>query len=69
MNLQNLVVYIIVFLCMAYAGKHIYHFFTGLKKGSKSCECGCSGCKLAQSKGCGIKKSQKKRRKYCHLKK
>ncbi|MCI5744412.1 MAG: hypothetical protein MR321_12375 [Bacteroides sp.] len=45
---------------MAYAGKHIYHFFIGLKKGSKSCECGCSGCKLAQSKGCGIKKVAKK---------
>lgn len=47
--MQNIIVYIIVFLCVAYAGKHILGFFKK-KSASKGngCGCGCSGCQLSQ---------------------
>lgn len=47
--MQNIIVYIIVFLCVIYAGKHITGFFNKKNKGKgNGCGCGCSGCQLSQ---------------------
>lgn len=47
--MQTIIVYIIVSLCVIYAGKHILSFFHKKNRSkSKGCGCGCSGCSLAQ---------------------
>ena len=44
---QEIIVYIIVVACFAYAVKHFLSFFKKRKEGKPGCGCGCgcSGCK------------------------
>ena len=44
MNLQDILVYIIVLLCVVYAGQHFLKFFKKKKTGENGCGCGCAGC-------------------------
>lgn len=44
--MQDIIVYIIVFLCVVYVGKHLLDFFRSKKKGC-GCSCGCSDCPLS----------------------
>lgn len=46
MDIQDIIVYIIVFLCIAYAGKHFLSFFRSKGK-SSGCNCGCSNCTMS----------------------
>ncbi|WP_300729961.1 FeoB-associated Cys-rich membrane protein [uncultured Bacteroides sp.] len=59
MNIQEIIVFVIVFLCMAYAGKLIYKF---IKKKDKSdgCSGGCANCPLADKLNCSSNKKLKK---------
>jgi hypothetical protein len=56
MDIQDIMVYLIVFLCIVYAGKNIFRSF-GKKSSSHSCCCsGCPGCphgKKTQCPECG----------------
>ncbi len=47
MDIQTILVYIIVLLCVVYAGRHFLKFFKKKKPGQQSdcgCGCGCAGC-------------------------
>ena len=54
MNLQDILVYIIVLLCVVYAGRHFLKFFKKTKPGENGCGCGCAGCA-----GCPKEKGKK----------
>lgn len=43
MDIQTILVYIIVLLCVVYAGRHFLKFFKK-KPGQNACGCGCAGC-------------------------
>lgn len=60
MSVQDILVYIIMFLCVVYTGKHFLKFFK--KKNSKvtHCNSGCSGCSLAHKTYCHDREKTKK---------
>lgn len=60
MNSQDLIVYLIMFLCILYAGKHFLKFFNRKGSSATDCGCGCSGCKMAgKTGGCSGLKAKK----------
>ncbi|HJE47417.1 FeoB-associated Cys-rich membrane protein [Phocaeicola coprophilus] len=60
MNLQDLIVYLILFLCIWYAGKHFLKFFRRKSSSTTGCGCGCSGCSMASKQNtCSEKKTKK----------
>ena len=51
MDIQNILVYIIVALCVVYAGRHFLKFFKKKKPGQHpDCGCGCAGCRKGKQK-------------------
>lgn len=58
MNIQDTIVYIIVFLCIIYAGKHFFRFFK--KRKNINCNSGCSNCGFNKQQTCNLKEKTKK---------
>lgn len=60
MNVQDVIIYVIMFLCVLYTGKHFLKFFRREKAVSSGCNCGCSGCPIAKKQYCrGYENSKK----------
>lgn len=60
MSGQDIIVYIIVFLCVMYTGRHFFKFFRKKKSGVNACSCGCSGCAMAKKQSCKDNENAKK---------
>lgn len=52
MNVQDVIVYVIMFLCVVYTGKHFLKSFRRRKAASSGCGCGGSGCPVAKKQCC-----------------
>lgn len=52
MDTQTILVYIIMLLCVIYAGRHFLKFFKKKKPGQTDCGCGCgcAGCQKGKHK-------------------
>lgn len=60
MSVQDIIVYIIVLLCVMYAGKHFFKFFKKKRTEVNGCSCGCSGCAMSKKQSCGSYEKAKK---------
>lgn len=69
MNLQDIIVIAIVFICVLYVGRHIMNYFRAAQKGENPCAGCASGCDLKrlmdEKKRDRAKNNRKKKKKCC----
>lgn len=63
MNFQEIIVWLIVGLCAAYAGRRIYMTISGIRHNKTDCSHGCEGCALKNSHCSTAKKGTERQKK------